>query len=284
MDEFPQVVSIQPKQEGKGRTFSATCLAVIEATSLSPFQSGGDDMRPVLATFAATDTALRPFVTNLQLGRKADLPGRHSGHMEFLRSAGYQTLVQRETEGSIATMMLPDLFRMDPGMVDPQAIRFIVAPSNRWLRQEPQDRAEANEIRDDYVAAARHARRVIKDLRLTDDAVVRLAPLAYVFASYLDRRSRAPIVADGRFYLQLMLACLERGLAAFPNGSRADGRSPSYNDDRKSFGVARSSFGVFYAINTDAVGYGPIVGFNSTHDAFEALLAEQTRLFVQETQ
>ncbi len=131
MNELPAVVSIEPKQEGKGRTFSAMCLSLIAAPSLSPFQSSSDDIRPVLATFAATDTALRPFVTNLQLGRKANFPGRHGERVEFLRSAGYQTLLQREAEGTIATVLLPELFRMDPGMVDPAAIRFIIAPSNR---------------------------------------------------------------------------------------------------------------------------------------------------------
>ena len=276
----PRGITIAPKEEGKGRSFRAMCLTMVQADCLSPIAPNADVVRPVLAVFAAGDAELRPFVTNLQLGRKAEFDGggrRDKVRVEFLRSGGYQVFTQRETEGAIATVCIPDLFRVDPGMVDPEAIRFITFPRASWLTQEPEDRAEANELRDTYRMMARHAASVGFDHR-TEARLMELAPLSYLFAAFLDRRTRCPILADGRFYLHLMLACLRDGLAGFARDKRGTGSA--YYHDKRPFGLA-AEFDSFVVEGGAEAGFGGAIAFKAKHEEFETLLAAETTVFVQ---
>jgi hypothetical protein len=277
----PRGITIAPKEEGKGRSFRAMCLAMVQADCLSPLAPNSDVVRPVLAVFAAGDAELRPFVTNLQLGRKAEFDGgsrRDKVRVEFLRSGGYQVFTQRETEGAIATVCIPDLFRIDPGMVDPDAIRFVTLPRAAWLHQEPEDRAEASELRDTYRMMVRYVTGIGFD-QLTEDHLMRLAPLSYLFAAFLDRRTRCPILADGRFYLHLLLACLRDGLAGFARDKRPSGYG--YHD-RRPLGYA-AEFDSFVVEGATEAGFGGAIAFKAKHEEFETLLAAETTVFVQKT-
>ena len=150
-------VRIEPKDEGKGRTFRATLLASVEADSMwEGGLTGTDDARPVWAMFAASDAELRPFQANLATGRKI-IVGKEGSHyrrrsdkIELLKTAGYQYTWQREAEGSILTACMMDLFRRDPGMVDPTGACFVVMPTEAWLASPKVDKV------DEIVAHARH--------------------------------------------------------------------------------------------------------------------------------
>jgi hypothetical protein len=214
---------IQPEAGKKGRSFSAKCVSIV----------GAETMRPIWAQFAGTDAELRPFATNLRLGRKAE-PGNgrkhsNSDRLEFLKSAGYQVAWQRETEGSLVTFYHPDLFRLDPGMVDPEGAKFVMLTPQWWL--------------DAQAVGA-------------DDAQ------AHLFAAYLDRRTRCPLVADGAFYRQLYAAAIDHGLAKLPGDC-----------DVK---YARGSF---QAYGLEEAGIASAVAFSASHDVLETFLAEQVGLF-----
>jgi len=170
----------------KGRSFTARCVAVVVADHLWASGSHSDIIRPIWAQFIGSDAGLRPFATNLRLGRKVESSGsRRSGtRIECLKSAGYQLSWQREPEGTILTVYLPDLFRLDPGMVDPEGARFVMLPPRWWVEAQT-------------VASADAAR-------------------ASLFAAMLDRRTRCPLPADAAFYRQLLAAALEQGLALTP--------------------------------------------------------------------
>lgn len=280
IEEPMRQFEIAPVQEGKGRTFRAMCLATIEADMLWP---GGvsDDTRPVWAMFAGSENELRPFATNLQLGRKAQVVSegyssrRDKERIELLKSARYTLSFQREAEGSIATAYLADLFRLDPGMVDPEGVRFVLAPTKAWLGAQSVD----VEVLTQHVTAM--ADRGFRAPAENEGEVMPLlAPMAYLFAAYLDRRTRLPLVADGRFYLQLLLACLDTGCASF-----ADKTSDrAYNGmayDRRAWGFNRTLR--FFAEGLDNIGMAPPIAFNSGHDAFGELLAEQVAVFFKMT-
>jgi len=257
-------VFIEPKAEGKGRTFRAVLLATVVA---DPLWSGGNtdtpNLRPVWAMFGGSDNELRAFMANLTSGKKALFSNNHHYRrkedcLEILKSAKYQVTWQREPEGSLTTIFLPDLFQIDPGMVDPKGIQFILLPTQEWYTSQ---NIETQPLIK-HIAQCR--------FKLTPQQVIEWAPLAYLFAAYLDRRTRCPLVADGKFYMQLMLSCLNNGLASFSTDSHA-----YYREEQ--FGVHPSSH--YHETDTIEVGLVPGLAFNSDHSTFESLLAKEVSTY-----
>jgi len=232
---------IQPKVEGKGRSFSAMMLTHVIAESLWP--SGNDAKRPVFMSFVGTDNELRPFVANLRLGRKAEAGYRGREKFEVLKSAGFQCAWQRTPKGTRVDIFAPELFALDPGMVDPAGVKFIILPARTWLKPldvpvpecVPEDREE--------------------DVRA----------LAALFIAYLDRRTRCPLVPDPRFWVQVLANALDQGLASF---SRTDSWARTWGTG-----------GAFREVNTEVAGFGPGLLFHSSHETLETFLAEQVRIF-----
>lgn len=236
-------LTIQPQDSGKGRAFRATLVAHAVYRHVVP--DGGNTTRPVFMVLAGTETALRPFVANLRLGRKAeDGIGRRGETFEVLKSAGYAVAWQRAPKGALVTVYHPELFCLDPGMVDPKGVTFAILPARGWLRPS------AVPV-PDYVPEDR-----VEDVRA-------LAPL---FTGYLDRRTRCPLIPDPRFAVQCLAAALDQGLAAF--SSR----------DRWSRGWGEGGLG-FSTHGLEDAGYGPGLAFAAGHESLETFLAEQVRIF-----
>lgn len=260
-------IIIAPQSEGKGRTFRATLLASVEADRMwAGGLSSNETIRPVWAMFAGSEQELRPFVANLTLGRKATFPG-HTRYrygkkevVEFMKSAGYQTIWQKEEEGALVTVYQPSFFVLDPGMVDPEGISFILLPSKEWF--------EAQTL--DVSPIQRHLR-----LCGYEQEIPGIEVISHLFATYLDRRTRCPLVADSRFYAQLLMSCLQYKLASY---TMTDNHSFSYNRD-DTFGVS-STIGLVEH-NTATVGLLPGIAFNSKHEAFEQLLAQEVGIYFQ---
>ena len=260
-------LQIAPQTEsGKGRTFRATLLASVEADLLWPGgQTASDNLRPVWAMFGGSDQELRAFMANLTLGRKAHFPKPSNDYsrrkvncLEILKSAGYQITWQREEEGSLATIFLPDLFQIDPGMVDPAGARFVLLPTKTWAHTQSLD----------IPSLVAHAN-LCNYQEFSPEQLAAWAPMSFLFAAYLDRRTRCPLVADGRFYYQLMLSCLEHGLASFattPNRYSEEffGQHPKQQ---------------YHENDTSSVGLLPGLAFNSNHETLDALLAREVALF-----
>jgi hypothetical protein len=213
---------------------------------------------------AGSEIELRSFVANLRGGRKAEVGNgyrsRGKEKVEFLKSAGYHFSWQRMAEGSVVTVFLPDLFRLDPGMVDPKGIQFVLLPT--------QDYVNAQSI--DIETSVAHAKGLFK---LPEDLDFnQVVPTAALFCAYLDRRTRCPMLVDSRFYTQLYLACLEKGLASWSH--------ESYSYSRE-FG--QNSRVPFLETDTDKVGLLPGVAFSATHEDFEEVLAREVKIFFSVT-
>jgi hypothetical protein len=181
---------------------------------------------------------------------------------EFLKSVGFQVAWQREEEGSLVTVYHPELFRLDPGMVDPSGARFILLVPSYW--------AATQEV--DVDAIVGYAQTL--GYELEESYLMSLAPTAYLFAAYLDRRTRCPLVADGRFYIQVLLSALTRGLASFPGN---DIRRSWYHQE--GWGV-HSHFG-FHAQGLDTVGLEHTICFSCSHDVLERFLSEEVESFFE---
>lgn len=246
---------IEPQEGKKGRSFRGTCVALVSANSLWE-GSGSEAIRPVWAMFAGTDAELKPFMMNLKLGRKANLGSSYKSRpherIEFLKSEGFYISWQREALGTLSTIYHPELFRLDPGMVDPQGLSFILLVPSDW---EAEQKLETSEAVD-------HVKKVDPTTALADEVLEGLVPTAYLFAAYLDRRTRAPLIADGRFYLQLLNAALAQGLASFPGSSHTYGRTEGMT----------GRFG-FNATGLEDVGISQAIACMTTHKAFEEFLA-----------
>lgn len=269
-------------------------MHLASATANALWKSGGtgkDDIdRPVFAVFLGSDNELQAFGANLRLGRLVqdvpDQPGyshrqKKSGY-EFLRSAGYRQARQQTSAGSILTVYLPDLFNMDPGMVDPEGARFVLAPSAAWVASQeiPTGDLVKHARKLPIVRAANKLpeekwKREHFKAPLPDDKLAAMAPIAYLFAAYLDRRTRAPILADGRFYMQIMLACLSQDYASWSTASAS--KRSSY--DGAPFGE-NGDLG-FVEDYADGSGLLPGLAFQATHEQIEAVLADEVESYYQ---
>jgi hypothetical protein len=217
--------------------------------------------------FAGSEAEMRPFIANLRLGRKAEpaLTSRVSAsdRFEFLKSVGYSVAIQRETEGTITTLFHPELFRLDPGMVDPEGVGFLLVV--------PEDWATAQDVT--ISPAVHHALKL--DISYGDLDLTTLVPTAFLFTAYLDRRTRCPLLADGRFSMQLLLAALDQGLASFPSDSL------KWRSSREEWGY-NPKHG-FRAMGLERAGILHAISFTCDHPTFEAFLAEQVTLFFKLT-
>jgi hypothetical protein len=210
----------------KGRSFTARCVALVVADHM--WASGNsDNVRPIWAQFIGSDAELRPFATNLMLGRKLEKSGGSrrasaSDRLEFLKSAGHQLAWQREPEGTILTVYNPDLFRLDPGMVDPKGAAFVMLTPRWWLEAQ---------------------------------TLPAYAARASLFAAMLDRRTRCPLPADVAFYQQMLAAALEQGLADTPrdrsvnysHNFAADGLEQAGIDGAVAFSATHETLETFLA-------------------------------------
>lgn len=249
---------IPPVQSGKGRSFQATLLAHVNADAL--WAGGGtatEVTRPVWMMLGGSDNELRPFVANLQTGRKADHPGgskyQGTSRFEVLKSAGYHYAWQRTPIGTAVTIYLPDLFRLDPGMVDPKGIQFCLLPSSKWVTP-PDPKAEA------FLAKLK--------VPTDDPAVLHALMLAPLFIAFLDRRTRCPLIPDPRFYALVLVQALTKGLASWSVNDHYGSRNWGEHRDLS-----------YREHSTTNVGYARGLVFKASHQDFEEFLAEQVKLF-----
>lgn len=254
---------IESGESGKGRSFAAELLGYATADALweGGGNSGVNGVRPVYLTLAISEQEAGPFLANLRAGRKAAFAGeRHPKKFELLRSAGYAFATQRHPEGVLATAYLPELFRIDPGMVDPAGVRFVVLPEAAWCRLEA--------TRIDVAGAVAHTQALglLKEAAAHwerwDISVASLVPTSALFAAYLDRRVRAPLIPDLRFYLQVLLAALNARVATL------------------GVDTYRPHLG-FECHLLEELGFARGVAFIASHEQVETLLATEVSRFYE---
>lgn len=133
---------IRTGKSEKGRSFQGTLLAYADADALWTLGGANTEVhRPVWFVAACSEQEAGPFQANLRLGNMAEVPNGNRGtgrnskgdRFELCRSARYQYAVQRLPAGTVIQAFLPELFAIDPGMVDPEAVRFVMVPAKTWL-------------------------------------------------------------------------------------------------------------------------------------------------------
>lgn len=249
----------------KGKSFEVGLLGYIVLDSSGAYR---ETIRPVWMAYAESEDAVKPFTANVRMGAKLLVPDRNPGDLssgtafEFLRSGGFQYSVQRMPDGySAVTVFEPEIFVLNPGMIDPTRIEFLVAPPTFWIH------AHGTKFQN-----AEAVSRYVQGLNLPDvprGELTRLVPLASLFCGYLDHRSRVPLVQDPRFQLQLLVRCLSVGMARFAAPSR---RGYGYGQETPDWGV---SSGDIVGHNLSQAGLFCALRFVAPHDKFGDLVAEE---------
>lgn len=252
-----RTLTIESGKGEKTRSFQAVLIAYVQCEKMMP-TTESDIRRPVWAAFAGSENQMNAFVANLRAGRKAMADGNNSRFkcVELLKSADYAFALQREREGMLATAHLPDLVRLDPGMVDPAGVRFLMVVPEEW---------RASQAVEGAADMVRFCHRLGFDMAKEEDV-----PAALLFAAFLDRRTRAPIVADGAFALQLYYACLREGLASWPDEKPEERR---WRNEPPPFGMSARL--PILAEGLAEAKVATVVGMLAKHEEVEALLAQE---------
>lgn len=248
-----QKLSIISGKEGKTRTWTVDLIANIVGNYLweGGSNSPNNTIRPVWMVYAASEQQSRMFSSNFLQGVTAELEYRSSNHkFQLLKSAGYKAHTKKLKSGAVTTTVyLPEFFWIDPGMVDPEGIKFILLTSQEWRDAQKFNIPEARVFLDSYGVKNRGN-------DLTDAEIHSLLSEAVLFHMYLDRRSRYPMPAHPHFSALLLLKCLASKLA-----QRSDEYYSYYGDTLKQSGLSYLNI-------------PPVLAFKSTHDAFGEILAE----------
>lgn len=264
-------------EDKKSRCFGGTCLGMFFANFLYEEGYSGKNLRPIWALFAGTDTELKPFMANLRCGRKASIPNKKgSNSIEFLKGGKFNVSWLRYEEGSLATIYHPELFRLDPGIVDPLMVKFVLVVPEDWAYA--QTGLDPSAV--DHVLNVKKAEEW--SLPLTQEELDQLLPTAYLFAAYLDRRTSIPLLTDAKFYLQLLCAALEEGLASFSY----EGTNYNTWGVSKKIGFQFTSSPDSYSWDTTdlrAINIRTAIAFAASQVAFEEFIKRQVTLFFNVT-
>jgi len=290
----------------KTRRFGAALVGYIAAND---WWFGGaaaaENIRPIYATFAAGEGAMRPFLANLRLGLRAVVQPYHdplqwgnapSGYLELLRSGGYQALEQRVGSGPdgpllLSTLYLPAVCTLDPGLIDPAAVAFVALTPQWWIRTQQAlfyaDRAAVAAVAAHIQALGLlDAPRPAGGPRWTLDELLALVPQAVHTVTYLERRTTRPLLNTAAFALQLWLAGLERGLFTLAHPVAAGTRTPLYrpgqSDPADRWHWARHTtprYQTFWAYGVADLGLAEPVACHTTHALVDTFLAAQVQRY-----
>ncbi len=257
----------------KGHVFSGTMMAWVDANAL---WSGGEkasatEHRPVWAVIGCTTGAEEPLKANLRLGRNLLQVTRDAmssvekfQRWEFMPSAKWEYRAQRWPERNVAAIQVyqPTVFEVTPRFVDAERIAFVLLPRATWIERQGADQAAL-----DFVC------RLFDERGVSRSVIERLLPAAralghaMAFAGALNKRSRAPILRDRRFCLQLIVAALEEGLA-------------SVSKETANSGIGYHSSIGYAEYGTSALGYAPGVAFSARHETYERLIGREIKTFL----
>jgi hypothetical protein len=335
--------------KGKGREFSAELLAYVKADT---FWSGGqtetDNNRPIWAMLGGTEQELRSFIANIQMGQRAALPVKDYSRsaptrFEWLKSGGYRYLWQKvggltnnndndpatgttssgadidadvsdnRADLALVTIYQPELFRLDPGMIDSQECCFVMLPPVWWVGQQLV-RLYADETLCTRLLA--HANLIgIADWASSTSIssgngsnrgqgqsehqqsfeakeILSQVPQAAYFAALLDRRTPKPMPDNLEFYLQVYFYALKEGIATMSLRSQLDYSYVRATTPDKWFWARHRATNMglpqhkelaasYLEYDTEQVGLCPGVAVKVSQTRLDEFLAEQVQIYFE---
>jgi hypothetical protein len=290
----------------KTRQFRAQYLAHIVAND---WWAGGqaitESTRPVWLMLAGAVRAIRPVIANLQTGHRALLRRYHDSlsydtapvaHLELLKSAGYRMLWQRLVGGpdgplAIVTAYLPELFVLDPGLIDPTGVQFVALTPQWWAQQQlAQLRADTPAwvaLQTHMAALARMGSLGPNGQAASADEWLDHVAQAVHCVTFIERRTTRPLPPTPAFALQLFLAGLQRGILSIATATEPGQRTPSRpatdpSDPTDRWAWARHpEIGAFAECQTATMSLAPPVACRCTHDTLDAFLAAEVERYFE---
>jgi hypothetical protein len=215
-------------------------------------------------------------------------------HLELLKSAGYRMLWQRLVGGpdgplAIVTAYLPELFVLDPGLIDPAGVQFVALTPQWWAQQQlAQLRADApawDALQTHVAALTRMGPLGPSEPESSREELLALVAQAVHCVAFIERRTTRPLPPTPAFALQLFLAGLQRGIltVAAPTepGQRASGRSagdPADPADRWAW-ARHPEVGALAECQTATVGLAPPVACRCPHATLDTFLAAEVERY-----
>ena len=165
----------------KGRTFGCTLLAFIEGDRFIGADTEYDRFRPLFFSVVATEAESKYILASIRSGFELSEIRNHSSGKRFklLKKYGYTHTKQKIEDSIVLTFYVASLFDIDPGLVDPDHVRFVMLPDQAWVDSQPEG-VDAE---------------------------------ALLFLSYLDRRIKYPFPPSDKFGRLLLDQCLVNRLA-----------------------------------------------------------------------
>lgn len=268
------IATEEPTKKGeksKGRSFTFSVLGAVQADPWWASGSGGVNLRPAFLAIGASEGEIRAVVANLRMGKEAQFvgasPTRRDATLEFLKSHKHSLAFQRLRSGVVATFTAPDIFNVNPGMVEPSGIKFITMVTPKDL-EVPWDKDAA------FATVCKYADQESAKAPYRYDADVfwfkRFIPYAPYVIQQLDARSRAPLLADPSFYALLLYFMVREGMAGVSSADSWESRR------------VKGIMGSLYAYNMESLGFAPPMGVRCSHEDFEALLAKAATWFMNQ--
>jgi len=277
----------------KTREFSAAWLGHVTANDLwEGGSTGGNTVRPVYMSFGGSEASLRPLIANFQTGKRAVWRSPQdalqiwqsgdTGRVELLKSAGYRYVWQRisgERPLAVVTAYLPELIKLDPGMIDPAGVGMISLTPSWWAEREA-----ASLEHNAKVAVLSHMQKLGFASggmpELSEGELLRLLPQAVYTVAGLERRITRPVIPTPAFMLQLFLAALSEGVFKVATRTKMGYRGPEQYGWHRSlraddpWDACRASIGVGFT-ECGLSGMEPPVYCRTDHETLDRLLIEQ---------
>lgn len=285
---------------GKSRSFSVAGLAYVTANSLwEGGQTKTDVIRPVWLMLAGSEGEVRPFVANLQNGRKAVLTNAQTEtsqqyygrskppQLECIKTGRYRYVWQRGggRAGDIAvvTAYQPDLFALEPGMIDPHEVKFVCLTPLWWHETQMKLLKADRKLCQRLLA---HINRAWPGLgsgngTFSQQDLLELVPRAAYFAAYLERRTRRPVIDTLEFSLQLYVQALSSQVAYLASSS-TDRQHTTNSTSPDLWSFARpTDRDYFVERGTASVGLLPGVVCKTPQSEIDAFLAQQVKTYFE---
>jgi hypothetical protein len=257
-----EVTVEQDDDKKKGHAFTFELAAYIEAKTILG-RGASETIRPVFMVAAMSEAKASAVRANLIMGRRFGVLNNHNKwgtRFEMMRSQPYVWEAQRAEGGYLLTAYVAQPFLPDPGFVDHDRLTFVMLPQLSWVARMAEKLGPiAMGKACAYVSKVLPPKRRYDDVDVEPESVVAMAPL---FAAYLDRRTRVPLVPDLRFQLQMLVHMLRIRAAVRPDDtSRSELRSQGL----------------------EPLGFGEPVMVDTTHKVFEEFAAEESARFLKAT-
>ncbi len=272
--------------ERKGRGFEATILSFITADGL--WEHGSTDnktLRPVMAWFHASPTALKTFMMNLRLGYPAsvELGYKSQAVFEWLKS-GVPVMSQQlvNVDNAVTLLYTPNLCNIHSTMVAADENIRAVVPTPSWWIDQQIEHLRPSDHEDLAIAIRLFNTDYPRSVSVSYEQHVRFALTGMRTLAYLDRRIARPLITSFgyRYYLFLsglakqnvwMLPRIWKQSQTTSVDLFAAFRHKVHNHDSRQI----------YEHNLWAVGLESAVIVDAAHQTVDELLAQTATIWLQ---